>query len=1231
MLHLKRLLRRVVFGLSVLVAAVLCLAFSAPLWINETAVKSEIAGLMARATGDVVEINRIQLRYFPLPGVLVSHPKYAVAGVAEIEARSAAIGIDFRALLSGRVQPRVVNLTDARISLRLPAGEADAESPSLEALDLRIGQFVAQVMRSMPELQATLDDARVEVLVGDRPPMLLQAVRASVSVSGGSIDVELACSSNLWERLALRFRLSAAAPRAGGPGGADPGSRGLNGAGRIDMVGLQVNALQSLLGLASASPVAEAVIVGRIDWSMQGLRNLNADLTASAAQLILRRRTHVHTFSGVTLAAGFQSRGNTLEANLHRLYLRSPHLILSAKLTRNQRGVYALEGDALGVDVDDLLVASRDLAPDISWIAQPPFGVRGGTLSALRLSSQADSPADLLRLERLQLEAALEGVGIDLPHQGIRIRDVAGRFALAHGELRMQSLTARLGASVLRNARLATDLLSEPIVLNAEAELALDLPESLALAQLLLPASRVRSELDDLEQIKGRAIVRLAMEGSLGAPLLRVDVPETNLVARHRAVPLPMRITRAQATYAADAFSLHAVDGHVGHSSFTGLDASFSMQPPYRFDVRHGRAALSAAELFRWAATHPGTASTLAAVKHVAGTIELAALQLQGTLRKPGELQFRILATPRGLVVAAPDLGPEFTIDGGVVELSKREVDLRNVGVAFADAALLVSGRIPDYRKPGVNLDASASGTLGAEALAWIYHTTGTPRPLQMRAPIEVADAALQMRGMDDVSFKGGLRIAGGPALSVEGRRDLTTVEIGRATVKDADSDASFGAKLADGNAEAWFKGWLSGKTLPRAFAEPAFAIGEIRGDLAAKVDLAKLEEAAARGHLEGSAIDAGQGLPIPLVVENFALEANPGRVVIKQAELSSGESRIALTGTIERRDNKFIVDAELSSDRIVAPAIVEETGTAGEQAPNPFDLSKVPFEGRVGVNIKKVEFGSREIVPLIASATLADSKLDLGITNAALCGINLSGTATGSAGDLRVKARMQARGTQLAGSIACLTGEHIQASGTVDLDAQVTAEGAMATLYRDSSMSFSLTARDGHLRKLDALKRVFDLLNVTEVVRGEKLEFGSTGLPYRTISAHGKREGRFVHLDEVILDAPSVQIVATGRVDNDTGKLSADVLVAPLQTANYVFERMPLMNRIFGGSVLAVPVRISGTLTDPIVVPLGPGAVARRLADVIGNVLELPVDAIKIFSPGTESQDKRPPGRNPN
>ena len=1215
--RLKHVLRGFAVLFSVLVVAMIGLVLSAPLWINEAAVKSEIAGQIARATGDSVELDRLQLHYLPLPSVVVSSLKFSRPGLASLRAESAAVSLDLWALLSGRVQPRVVNLSGAHITIRVPfdgqGTQPGIAPPSLEVADRRLRELVRQVTTALPNLQATIEDDRVDVLFGDRPPLLLQAVGARVRVLAESMEGEITCSSNLWEKLFLSFGLS----------GMD-----LGGAGHAEVIGLQTSRLNALLGLAAESPSADAAIIGRIDWRMQGLGNLTADLIASSPQVTLMRGTNWHALEDVSIAAGFQSRGRALEASVHRLYLGSPHLMLSANLARNESGIYTLEGDATGVDLNALLAAARDIAPEMPWFARPPFAIRGGTIAVLRIGSDADSPSELLRPDRLRLEAVLEGVGIDLADKGVQIRDIGSRFSFERGELRVQSLAARVGKSVLLNARLATDLMTEPLTLDAEAELAVDLAESLVLARQILPEAELRSRLDDLEQIEGNAVVRLALKGGMKAPLLRADISEMKFIARHRAVPLPIKVSTGRAAYTGETVSLNAVNGHIGESSFTGLAASLGVRPPYRFSVSHERATLSLAELLPLAAAVPELGRTLGPVKRVSGTIELSGSQARGSLQTPDDLLYLISATPRSLVVFAPDIGPELTLDGGAVELSRLEIDIKNIGVAVKDAAISVSAHAVDYRRRWIDLHATANGKLGADALAWIYHAAKVPAALQMRAPIEVADADVTLRDLDDLTFKGRFSIADKAVIAIEGRRSRNTVEIGRVTVKDARSDASFGGKLANGNAEGWFKGLLVGETLTHAFDKPAFAIGDLRGDLSVKMNLARIKDATARGHLQGSAISVGQGLPIPLEVEKFMLEADSGKVVIRQAEVSSGESRIALTGSIERRDNKFVVDADLRSERIVLPELPMAAETTDKRPSDAFDLSKLPVEGRIGVKVQSLEFGRFTIAPLIAGATLAPAKFDLDLDEAAICGVNLAGGLTGEKADIRVHASLKSRDAELDRAITCLTGEHLQASGRIDLDAQFTTQGTLDTVRKNLRGTFSVTARNGNIKKLDALNKIFGVLNLTEELRGKDLEISAAGLPYRTMSARGALDRELIHFEEAVLDAPTVNIVAAGNIAIDTENLAVDVLVAPLQTVNYVTEHVPFLTKIFGGAALAVPVRVTGTLKNPIVVPLGPGAVARRFTEVIGNVLKLPVDAIRIVTPGAASKGESPAGK---
>jgi hypothetical protein len=122
------------------------------------------------------------------------------------------------------------------------------------------------------------------------------------------------------------------------------------------------------------------------------------------------------------------------------------------------------------------------------------------------------------------------------------------------------------------------------------------------------------------------------------------------------------------------------------------------------------------------------------------------------------------------------------------------------------------------------------------------------------------------------------------------------------------------------------------------------------------------------------------------------------------------------------------------------------------------------------------------------------------------------------------------------------------------------------------------------------------------------------------------RREGcKAIYFDEFILDAPTVHLIATGKVDYGDGKMALDVMVAPLQTANAIVDKIPVVGRIFGGAVLALPVKVAGTIQHPIVVPLGPGAIATRMTSIIANTLKLPFDAVKVFSPNADQGAKTP------
>ena len=122
--------------------------------------------------------------------------------------------------------------------------------------------------------------------------------------------------------------------------------------------------------------------------------------------------------------------------------------------------------------------------------------------------------------------------------------------------------------------------------------------------------------------------------------------------------------------------------------------------------------------------------------------------------------------------------------------------------------------------------------------------------------------------------------------------------------------------------------------------------------------------------------------------------------------------------------------------------------------------------------------------------------------------------------------------------------------------------------------------------------------------------------MDYSPRRLQGRIEGRKIFFHEIALDAAALTVAAHGNINYATEAMDMTVLVAPFKTVSWVVGHTPILRSIFGGMLIAVPVHVGGTLSKPLIVPLGPRAVGSRLLDIMGNTLKLPGQAIKIVTP---------------
>ena len=145
------------------------------------------------------------------------------------------------------------------------------------------------------------------------------------------------------------------------------------------------------------------------------------------------------------------------------------------------------------------------------------------------------------------------------------------------------------------------------------------------------------------------------------------------------------------------------------------------------------------------------------------------------------------------------------------------------------DAALEISGRTDNYRKSVDKVQASATGTVGLDALAWIYGKAGLPKELRLRAALNVSGSSVEWRANGDVAARGSVNVVGGPNIGFAVRSLPKRIEIEQLTLRDDASDVTLGGSLEGSHFKVAYKGRLAGSSIEHIFVEPLVSLTSCR------------------------------------------------------------------------------------------------------------------------------------------------------------------------------------------------------------------------------------------------------------------------------------------------------------------------------------------------------------------------------------------------------------------
>jgi hypothetical protein len=487
---------------------------------------------------------------------------------------------------------------------------------------------------------------------------------------------------------------------------------------------------------------------------------------------------------------------------------------------------------------------------------------------------------------------------------------------------------------------------------------------------------------------------------------------------------------------------------------------------------------------------------------------------------------------------------------------------------------------------------------------------------LALQYPVSLSDLHVRYDGKWGTSFAARVVAPNNLTGAVDLVWSRERLEIKHLSVRDSQSDASLALALTPHDLSLMFKGRLTKATLDRLIENELLG-GSMRGDISVRLRPDQPARAFVTGRLEAQ--DAHVPLPDgrSLTIEDLALDGS-GHTLSGNAVIDMTEgTHLQVQGHVQLASQAIIADLDVAAGRVdwsaIAPWISPADGAAGPATAGSWTQS---LRGKMHVTAQQFSYGDFTWKPVRAVVAFAPNALTVMVKNATICGVTTPGTITAAPQGLTLAFKPAAQNQELQTLQSCTGGKDKLATGRYSLSADVTGGGTAAEISRSLQGPVQFHATNGRLYGMGFTARALSILSAATGAVWAIPDITKEGLPYDDITIKGDLKGATLVLREATLNGPVVRWAAEGTVDFSARNLDLTLLVAPLASVDTVVSRIPILGSVLGGSLVSVPVKVSGDFASPSVTPLSPSAVGKHLLNVMTRTLRLPLKLIEPAAP---------------
>ncbi len=1186
------------------------LYFSAAKLINSESVKEKINSYLMGKAGVSVTYGNSEFHLFPLPELIFHQVNISIPGKAEGSIASLRVYPDLLSLMKGRVGIAKASLETPHFTFKIPK---DTKKPSLEEIEEKVRSVVHYLVSTTPGLRMAIRHGKLDFIMEDKTAFSFDMIQSRLSASKKTVDIELNSRSNLWDDFSISSSIKA---------------EGLKSEGTILLTHLHPDILIARLSKETAGQVGVSDVDLSAKFETTGLRTVNASIESSASALSVSRGKKRLEMGGTTIKCGIEIKPDVLSLRVKQAKISRPALNLSGLYTLNRNsGIITVDIRGKSMAVEPLRKSALDLGGDIPIIRSIFTIVQGGEISGLRVHTTGKSPEELGGTKNISIAGKMRAGVVYIESRDLTFQNVAGDVLISGGILEGSNIGASLGNNRCSGGKLRVGLKGDDAPFHLDIRVRADMEQLPAVLKHknLLKNEAVLHEMDRLHNLRGSAEGRLILGDRLDSVHVKIAVDNMDIMARYEPLPFPLAVTGGKFFFDEKTVGLADSAGSIGGSSFSGLTARLSLKDPYDLEITGGRLSISADEIFPWITSFEGVRPVLKDVRSVKGSIFVSSMDLRGPLYQPKEWKFKVNGEAKKLTLDAAFLPGKAEEMSGMFAVTQNELSLKDMRSKIIDSLITVTGSVREFPSDIRSIDFALQGEIGPKVTAWTAGLINLPAEIKIRAPFSVTDAILSIEKGRKTAFNGGLLFGRGTQVSLFVTKTPDSTTIRDLTVKDRSHNLDASVVLTREAMDASFKGTLAPQTINAIFEKSIYSDASLDGAFRTHIVIEHPQQSTAEGRLKGENIPVPWNRDIPLVVRHIALEAKEQGVVIDTAELAAGDMTFKVKGTLSILPEWFAVDMDVSSNGIEWETL-EDMLRNGKRAVHREKaagfLKNFPLRGTLKLHSDFFRYRKFRWEPFYADVSFDGKTLLITPKKAALCGVSATGSIGITEQGLKMDIALSAKDIAFEPTILCLTDKNADFTGTFQLEGRLKGEGKIGELADRASGTFTLSAKNGKILKSKSLNKTLDLLNKSENFKGQFPDLDREIISYTDLKLRGVVREHKIQIEEGMLDTSVMEIMARGYLDVSNETIDLNAFLSPLKAVNRVVRRIPILGYILGGSLISIPMKISGNMKDPQVTFLSPSAIGSETLGIVERIFKLPIKLVEPIFPAKNKDE---------